>query len=152
MSRRHIERKKNREGADSGAVSVLKNALKGVLLAIPIMLLLTLIAAYIAYTREDPNSAVGALSFTILYISALLAGLFASKGGKESPLLSAALSGVMLAFILLIVSFFFGEEHSAGYGWGIGLLIRSSLVAVSALGGFIGIHKVNSKRRKRRRS
>ncbi len=152
MSRRHIERKKNREGADSGAVSVLKNALKGVLFAIPIMLLLTLIAAYIAYTREDPNSAVGVFSFTILYISALLAGLFASKGGKESPLLSAALSGVMLAFILLIVSFFFGEEYSAGYGWGIGLLIRSSLVAVSALGGFIGIHKVNSKRRKRRRS
>ena len=152
MKRRHIERKKGREGTDTGAIDILKGALGGVLFALPLMLALILAVTYIAYSRDDPDSLVSILSFAVLYVTALFAGLLATRRARQNAVLRGALSGAMLVLLLFLLSFFFGDEASSGYGWTMGLFIRASVVGVSSLGGLIGTYKTSNKHRKRRRS
>ena len=151
MSRKHMGRKKGREGGEEGALWVVKNSLVGTLAAIVLMLVLTFVFAAIAYTRDDPDSLVGVLSFSNVYMSSLFAGLFSAKRTGKNALACGTLGGVMLMMFLFAMSLFFGDACYSGYAWGTSMAIRASVVALAILGGFIGVHKRNTVKRKRRR-
>ena len=107
---------------------------------------------WISYTRDDPDSLLSVLSFAALYISALVAGIISAKRTGNRGLLSGALSGIMLVGLLFLMSLCFGDSYSSGYSWASGMAMRGSVVLLSVLGGLIGVHKGNTKKRKRKRS
>lgn len=152
MDRKHMQRKKTGEGGDLGALSMLKSSFIGAACSIVVILVLALVFSAISYTRDDPDALLGVLSFAALYISALVAGIISAKRTKKSAICCGALSGMMLVGILFLVSLSFNDSYSSGYPWGTGMVIRASVVLLASLGGFIGIHKKNTRKRKRKRS
>lgn len=152
MDRKHMQRKKSREGSNASAFPILKNSLIGAACSLGVMLVQALAFSALSYTRDDPDALLGVLSFAALYISALVAGIISAKRTGKGALCCGALSGIMLVGILFLVSLCFNDSYSSGYPWGAGMAIRASVVALAVLGGFIGIHKRNTRKRKRKRS
>lgn len=149
MDHKRMQRKKSRGGNDAGALSMLKSSLMGSVCSLVLMLVLALAFSAISYTRDDPDALLGALSFAVLYISAIVAGVITAKRIEKNALAAGALSGIMLVVVLFLISFCFGDTYSSGYSWGVIMGIRASAVAASMLGGFMGSHKRNTRKRKR---
>ena len=127
----------------------MKSSLVGALVSTVMMLVLTLGFCALAYTREDPDSLAGVLSFAALYITALLAGMISAKRcGKNAPA-CGALGGFILLIFLCVISLFC---DSAGYSVGVGLALKASVIFVSVLGAVIAAQKGDPRRRKRKRS
>ena len=152
MERKHMNRKKSREGSDAGGLPIIKNSILGAACSLILMLALSLGFCWISYTRDDPDSLLSVLSFAALYISALVAGIISAKRTGNRGLVSGALSGIMLVGLLFLMSLCFGDSYSSGYSWASGMAMRGSVVLLSVLGGLIGVHKGNTKKRKRKRS
>ena len=152
MNHKRIEKRKRRDGAETGAISVFKNSFVGVVFAILMMLALALIFTAIAYTREDPDSLVGFFAVASTCVSSIFAGLISAKRTEKNALASGALSGVIFVLFLWILSLCFNDAHSSDYTNGARLLIRGGVVILSVLGALIGAHKRNTRKRKRRRS
>ena len=152
MEHKHIQRKNNREGSEAGTIYIVKSSLLGAACSLLLMLVLAFAFSAISYSRDDPDALLGVLSFSALYISALMAGIISAKRTGKSALLSGALSGIMLVGALFLISLCFNDSYSSAYRWSTGMLIRASVIALSVLGGFIGAHKRNTRKRKRKRS
>ncbi len=149
MSAKHKVRKKKTEGSDDGFRGVFKHSLVGFLYAVFILMMLLLVATGVALSTEDPDSLIGTLAFSALYISALFSGLITAKRCGKNALISGMLSGIWLVISLLIISFFLNNTSSQGHPLGIEMLIRGSFILVSVLGGYIGANKPKSKKRRR---
>ena len=151
MNARHKVRKRNTEGSDNGLSGVLRHSLVGFFCGAATLTVFLLIGAAVSLNTEDPDSLIGVLAFSSLYISALVCGFVTAKKCGKNILLSGALSGVWLVLSLSLISLFFNGTSSVGRPWGIEMLIRGTVVLVSALGGYIGANRPKNTNKKRRR-
>lgn len=152
MDHRNVKRKKNREAKNAGGFSMLKNSLIGASVALAVMLVLAVAFSWIAYTRKDPDTLLGVLSFAALYISALVGGIVSAKRMEQSALAVGVICGAIFSLALFLISLCFGDSYSSRYRWGVGTAIRASVILISIFGGFIGVHKRSIRKRKRKRS
>ena len=152
MEHKHARRRAKREVGGDGAVFLIKKSLMGALVSIGIMLVLSLSLAGVAYKNADPDALVGLFSFAALYISAFVAGIASAKLAGRDGVVSGALGGLMLVAILFVISVCLGDAYAGSSSWGATMALRASVVAISALGGFIGGKKSNTRKRKRKRS
>jgi putative membrane protein (TIGR04086 family) len=148
MEHKHTKRKKSRAEAESGALFIVRHSLIGGAFALLIMLILSLAFSGIAYTRDDPDALLGVFSYATLYISALAAGYISAKRTGQSALAVGALSGAVIVLVLLLISVCFGDSYSSGYAWSVKMAIRASVILVSVLGGYIGVHKRSYRKRR----
>lgn len=151
MNARHKVRKRNTDGSENGFSGVLRHSLFGFFCGAATLIILLLVGAAVSLKREDPDAFAGILAFSSLYISALLCGLITTKRCGKNILISGSLSGAWLVILLSLISFFFKETSFSGRPWGVEMLIRCSVVFVSALGGYIGANRPKNTNKKRRR-
>ncbi|MBO7250976.1 MAG: TIGR04086 family membrane protein [Clostridia bacterium] len=151
MNARHKVRKRKTEGSDNGLSGVLRHSLVGFFCGVATLTVFLLVGAAVASNTEDPDSLINIFAFSALYISALICGAITTKRCNQNILLSGALGGVWLVLSLSLISVFFKTTSSAEHAWGIEMLIRCSVVLVSALGGYIGANRPKNTNKKRRR-
>ncbi len=143
----------------SGFGEIFISAMKGFAISVVAAAVLLFAAAGIAINTTDPNSLTSPLGYTALYISAATAGAVSSKlsgytGG--TAVLSAAVSGVMMLVILLLMSFLPAETTVRPISPPVKMLMYAAVPAVSALSGLLfrrkqkrGRHPVGKKLRKK---
>ena len=121
----------------------------GVLISIISIAALSLLMALIIYKTADPASYVTPAAYTVLYISALMAGFSATKLNRRSPLLCGLLTGGALIAISFIMGFVLNDSLSSGYSLIHGLLLKCAILVCSILGAFIGSTQKTRKNKKR---
>lgn len=122
----------------------------GTVLSIAFTLLLGFIMAAILYRTADPARYIVPTAFSVLYISALIGGFFASKVNGGSALLCGLLTGAMLLALTFIISLLVSSELSSDYGIIENISLRAALIVCTILGAFIGITKQHSKKQKKK--
>ena len=149
----YTERKKKKRSLGyegGGMLTIFKSSFVGLGISLGVGLVLWFAAAIVAYSCNDPDGILSALAFCAVYITSLVGGFVSSKVKGEGGLICGVLNGVMLVFVLLLVSVIFDESYSSGYRAIWAFLLRGAVVLMSALGGLIGAYK-RPKRRQRRR-
>ena len=110
--------------------------MRGVFLALLLMLLLLLGATAFAYQSEDPTALLVPLAYVIEMLTAFFAGLLAARRRKRQGLLCGLLAGgAMLVLFSLGHLTLVGDSETAFLPL---LLSDLLLLAVSLLGGVLG--------------
>lgn len=122
----------------------------GVGVSVIMAILLGFISAALIYKTADPASYIVPTAFSVLYISALIGGFFASKLNGGSALLCGLLSGALLLAFAFIISLPISSSLSSGYKIIEGLSLRAAVIVCTIIGAFIGTSKQNSKSKKRK--
>ncbi len=149
-----MENKKNkkkkrtaRAKQSSGAVFA---ALYGAAVGGILVLALSLVCSLICLSAQNPDTLLSPLSFAVSGVSFIICGFIASRRAR-AILPSSLLSGAILTAFLWIVSLFLSDSDASGTSLVVSLLIRVVFVAVSLLGGMIGVNTGNKKRKRRTR-
>lgn len=122
----------------------------GAAISVAFTILLVFIMAAILYRTADPASYVVPAAFSVLYISALVGGFFASKTNGGSALLCGLFTGAILLALMFIISLLVSNELSSDYGIIENISLRAVLIVCAILGAFIGTAKQHSKSQKRK--
>lgn len=113
-------------------------------------LILLPVMALIAYSTDDPDSVTRPLSLCALYLSAVIGGIAAVRVSGDG-IASGALSGLITAGILLLVSAFPLPE--SGLEPNLGFLLLALVIPASVIGSVLGHKRPKRKpKRGRRRS
>ncbi len=128
-------------------VNFIKNCLKGVLAAIISSAVLLLALSFVAYTRADPDSYVSIFAGIALYVSAFMCGFVAVKKNRESGLLCGLLSGGIFTVLIVLMSLL--ARTTDGGGSPLRWVMYLIVVAISMLGGVVGVPSGKAKRNKR---
>ena len=131
---------------DNGSTSVLIAALTGAATGVAVILVLTLLLSAICLASSDPAPLLSPVALGINTVAFFFAGFTGAKR-KSAAVPVGALSGTLLALLLWICSFFFGNEFSWDIPLPVELLIRCSFIIISVLGGLLA---VNTKIKKRK--
>ena len=140
-------RKKGRGEDLPPLTAVFKSSLIGFGAAVVSALVLWVVASLIAYACDDPDSVVGALGLSVIYLSALIGGFVAVRYNKKDALICGMLSGAMLTLLFFVISLLF--EDNSSYSLLTELLLRGAMMLMSVFGAFAGLHR-KDRRRKRR--
>ncbi len=109
---------------------------RGMLLAILLLMLCLLLAAYLACRQDDPAAKVLPYSYIAMLLCMFLGGFFAARRRGRQGLICGALTGIgLLSLFLIGFLIFSGDSDIAG-----GRLFLSYLLffAMSLLGGVAG--------------
>ena len=128
---------------------VLSSSLRGLAVALLIGLILLLIASVAIYSTADPNRYVSPASLSVLLISALFGGFFATRINRGSALLCGVLCAAMLLSVLFVLSLLMSPTLSADRSIAADVGIRGMAVGVSVLGAFIGAKEKKKKKTRR---
>lgn len=129
---------------------ILKCSAIGCFSAIVLSVMLGIIAAVILYQTGDPARYVTPVAFSVLYISALTGGFFASKLNGRSALLCGILSGTMILAFIILTSLLVNDHSNADYGVIELVLLYGAVIVCAIIGAFIGTTRKNSKYKKRK--
>lgn len=99
--------------------------------------LLLLLCALLLYKLDLPTSAAAPMAFVALGLGGVVGGFAAGFCGREKGLLMGGLCGVLLAFLLLLVSL----ADGSGPQWGYAVLQWAVLTVCSAAGGVLGVNR-----------
>lgn len=99
---------RKRRGAPAGA-GLWITSLTGAAVSVLSGLIALLLAAFVAYSSEDPDSIAFPLSAAALYIGALAGGIVCSHRAHRTALAESAIAGAVQSALMLIVSVFQSE-------------------------------------------
>ena len=127
-------------------VSILLPTLKGVIGAVGMMLVFSIVFSGISLAFGDPDKAVTIFAYVSLALSALLCGVFGMVSDSERRIVVPLISGALYALVLIILSLFVRTEGgTVPMLWRV--LAYAGCVLLSALGGFaVGRRQKNSGR------
>ena len=118
--------------------------LKGLLISVIMLPLFSLLAAFIAYSGEDPTGVIGTYSLIALLLSAAVSGFITSKmkgeGGWRTVLLTA-LTVVLIMLIAAVIITGGTPEISA-------LMNYLCYIGISVLSGYLALPRKKHRRRK----
>lgn len=98
----------------------------------------------------DPGAVLRPVTLCLSYLTALLGGMIAAKCSRgHSPLLFAALLGILLALVFLLGAVLVPKEWCARPMGSISHLVRVLLVPASLLGALLATRKKKAKRHRR---
>ncbi len=120
----------------NGIVDLLTASLKVLLITMVAAAVLLLAFTGIAYSAEDPNGMVGALSLAPLFISSLIGGISSARIFGEGAI-AGIISGLITAAIVFILSFI-PVESGANRSVGVTLVLYAAIVLSGLIGGVIG--------------
>ena len=103
-------------------------------------LLLLLLSTVIAYVQADPAAIAKPLALVSIYASTVIGGYIAARG-TERPILSATITGIGVALILLFLSLAPWGKSGTAPSPLIASAMYFSVIATSAAGGWIGTKK-----------
>lgn len=126
---------------ESSALSeMIVPALKGFAVSVIAAAVLLFAFTAIAYKVQDPDSLTAPLGYAALYISAAVAGAVAARITGDtgtSAVLSAAVAGVMLLVLLILMAFLPAETQAGSVSPLVTVLMYAAVPAVAALGGLL---------------
>jgi len=132
--------------ADTSATPLFSASVKCFALTLCISALLLLLFAYIAYSFDDPASAVDGASYICLGLSSFAGGICAAVMSRENSGAVSLISGGMFVFTLLIFALAFDSINSPV----LMLLGYAASVALTFLGALV-TRKLCGDRKKRHR-
>ena len=144
--------RKHRATEHSGAPD-LGSLMKCALCALPITagmgLLLLLLTAALLMKTGDPNRYHTAAGLALLYVTAALGGMIATRlYRRRSPLLCGLVEGVLLLLLVTVAAFFLPDELRATPARGAAILTRVLLVPTALVGAWAARKKARPTRRR----
>lgn len=151
-----IKRKKHRRhgvGKSEGAPTI-ATPLKASLVALPITLIvgvcLLLAATALLLSTKDPNRYHGILALPILYLTAFLGGMIATRiAHRYAPFLCGISLGLLLVLLFSLLALILPDALSSGGGSYIKFFLRLVVLPASLLGSCLGAKEKKHKRRRR---
>lgn len=145
---------KHRTTEHSGAPN-LGSLMKCALCALPITagvgLLLLLLTAALLMKTGDPNRYHTVAGLALLYLTAALGGMIATRlYRRRSPLLCGLAEGLLLLLLVTVAAFFLPSDLRGTVARGMAILSRVMLMPASLLGAMLA-SRPKTQRRKRRR-
>lgn len=119
-------------------------SLKGCAVGIAASLILTLVFGVIASKTKDPGALITILSHLARCGGAFVCGFSSARMNREKGLVCGFTGGALFSFVFLIATAFGGGDFPAA------LIACLVCVALSVLGGIIGVPKEKSGIAKRR--
>ena len=130
MQKGRLREKKKREH------SVIGSALRGLICALLLLLLLLAVFATVAMQSENPSALIAPLSYTASLLSALFCGFISARMRGKQGLLCGLTAGALLlaAFALGLLAFAGeGDIHPASL-----LIFYPALFTLAVFGGVLG--------------
>lgn len=125
---------RKRRGASVGT-GLWTTSLTGAAVSVLSGLIALLMAAFAAYSSEDPDSIAFPLSAAALYIGALAGGMVCSRRAHRTAIAESAIAGAMQSALMLIVSVFQSEHYR--YSLLLKLLLHAGVFAAYILGAYL---------------
>lgn len=146
-ARRHRRTATEKEGALS-----LSTTMKCVLWALPITvavgLLLLLLSSALLLATKDPDRYHTAAALTVLYVTAFVGGLIATRlCHRRAPLLCGLCEAVLLILLFTVLALCLPDEWKHTQQGAVSLLFRVLLFPASVLGSFWGARQKKAKHR-----
>lgn len=126
--------------------SALFGALCGLLAAIPLLFA----ATALCYATADPAALTTPAALGALSLSALATGICAVRRHRSMALACGALGGLLLALVLLALSFLLRAHVETGLSFPLSLALRALILPVAAFGGYLGLPRKTHKKRRGR--
>ena len=120
---------------------------KSLLITLGSGILLLLLCSLISYFSSDPNRLILPLGLTVSALTALIGGFAAIRLHGHSALICGLLNGTAFSAVMLLLSLFFGA-HATGYPAWVSCLLHVGFLLLSILGGYLGLPKNGTKRKK----
>lgn len=144
-------RRRRRTATEKQGGFTLYDTLKRVLWALPITiaagLLLLLLSTALLLAGKDPDRYHTAAALTVLYITAFLGGMIATRlCHRRSPLLCGLCEALLLLLTITVLSLFLPDDWKHEASGGISLLLRVLLLPAATLGAFLGARQKKPKR------
>lgn len=125
--------------------SLMRVVLIGILLGPAIMLISSVILAFIALKTGNPTSVIFPMALLAIFIGGFVSSLKAAKDYKEKPLQAGILSGLGNLFIVLVVALI-SSSFSGGFREAV--FPPAILILSAVLGTLTGVRlKPNTKRK-----
>ncbi len=147
--------KRRRPRTERDGAPNLGSLMKCALCALPITaavgLLLLFVATALLMSGKDPDRYHTVVGLSLLYVTALLGGMIATRlYRRRSPLLCGLAEGVLLLLLITLAAFFLPDGWRNGTSGGIAVLTRVLLLPASLCGALLAARPKTSKRRRRR--
>lgn len=126
--------------------------LRGVLIALICALVISPIAAIIAYMSADPDSLLLPLGLGTLAVVALVCGLITRRYARLSPLLCGTLGGLALLALWFVLSCLLPDDLRGSFSPAVGWGLRGGVIIFSLLGAAMGANMPKKNRRPKRRA
>ena len=154
--KKHRKRHSRSDQTDVGFASIAKSALIGSGYSLAGIIILSIIVSALCLMHSDPATITLPIGLAVLYASACLGGVIASKKFKQDKGL-ALTAGAVCGFILFFVTgigsavldlVFSGSSH--GLKLFTSLFLRAICIPTSLLGAYMGMSRKKKYRKKRR--
>ena len=119
-----------------------REVLRGVIISLLTLILLTMLGGFIVYMQDDPLSAMGIVSLIVLPVSGAVSGYLISRLAGEKKMTVALLSALAVCFIMLAV----GMILTGG-----GITWQVPLNYACYVGAFLLAARLGKRERRRRR-
>lgn len=154
--RKRYAARKHRSAASQGdGAPNLKSLMKCALCALPITvavgLLLLLLATALLLLFKDPDRYHTAAGIVLLYATAFLGGMIATRlYRRRSPLLCGLAEALLLLLLITALAFCLPDGWKDHASAGVALLMRVLILPASLCGALLASRKKTQKRKKRR--
>ena len=140
--------------SNGGAITLVHAGLRGALVALIVLHLLTIAAAAIAYANPDPDALTAPLSLCVLALAPITGGAVAYRIGRRRGVRSRLLCGLVTGAILLICLFALSlclpdslsGQWPRAVSWG----LRAGMLIFCILGAAMAAYAPRKRRKKRR--
>ena len=130
--------KSSKSSKAPGVTTLIRAAALSLLITVPFSLLLLLIAASLLLKTDNPSYATGVTGTAVLLLSALIAGVLATRlHHRKTPLLCGITTGILLLLCLCITSVVL-PVNEAPRSLLISLLLHAAVLPLAILGAKLG--------------
>ena len=147
--KRDQARKKSKGENEASMAGLFANLRYSLPATLGIFLGLNLIASLGLYFLKDPTPYLKPLSYLVSAITAFFGGWFLCKKQKNSALFCGLINGSLFLCLLLLISLFF-RPYATGYGPLLSAALHLGFLALSVLGGYMGLPRAKKKTRHKR--
>ena len=147
---RRENHKKHQDKENLGIAGLFLSAFKSAVLSLVISLVLAIALSSLTLLSSDPLSLVFPTSLAALYACSFLSGFLCVRKMHEGALICGLFSGGIFMLIYMFITLFFPREMSAGYSFGVSVLLHLLIIVFSIVGAYAGRHR-GVKRRKIKR-
>lgn len=149
-TKRPLEKSSSEASAKDRWLSLGRATGRGLLASLLSLLLLCTAGAAAAFSSADPDALVTSISLGVMFLSALIGGLFAFRSLRRAPFVCGLLCGLCLllasAFLGLFLPDALGDTWPTALRWG----LRGGMLGFSVLGAVMGSYAPKKKKRKKR--
>ena len=136
--------------SDSLPLLLARAVLRGVLCATGVVLVLSLVAAAVAYAGANPDRLITPLGLAVLAVAALICGMVTRRAARRSPLLCGSLGGLALLCVWFSLSCLLPDDLRGSFPTGVGWGLRGGTLFFSLLGASMGANLPKKRRRRSR--